>query len=160
MYSADLDGDGDMDVLGAAWVDGITWWGRTRPATDLPGPNMLSRASFNGAYGVYAADVDGDGDPDVLGASRYVDGITWWENTASNGSVWTEHVVDDAFDSATSVYSADLDGDGDLDVIGASYFAGITWWENTAGDDPHPIRMDRTCYRGLLLLRIRHERRV
>jgi len=28
---------------------------------------------------VHAADVDGDGDVDVLGAALHADAITWWE---------------------------------------------------------------------------------
>jgi hypothetical protein len=37
-------------------------------------------AWFSGAFSVYAADVDGDGDMDVLGAACYDDAITWWES--------------------------------------------------------------------------------
>ena len=33
-----------------------------------------------GAYSVHAADVDGDGDMDVLSASLYDDKIAWYEN--------------------------------------------------------------------------------
>ena len=38
---------------------------------------------FDGAISSTAADVDGDGDLDVLGAANAADDITWWENTAS-----------------------------------------------------------------------------
>ena len=34
-----------------------------------------------------------------------------------DGSVWTEHTVNGDFDGAWSVYSADVDGDGDLDAF-------------------------------------------
>ena len=135
VYAADVDGDGDVDVLGAAPVsDDITWWENTAGDGSAWTEHTVD-ASFDGATSVYAADVDGDGDVDVLGAAFNADDITWWENTAGNGSAWTEHTVDASFDYAFSVHAADVDGDGDVDVLGAAFFADdITWWENTAGD--------------------------
>ncbi|MFC1462658.1 FG-GAP-like repeat-containing protein [Verrucomicrobiota bacterium] len=133
-YAADVDGDGDMDVLGAAsYADDIAWWENT----DGTGTNWAEHTvdgAFDGANSVYAADVDGDGDMDVLGAAGDADDITWWENTDGTGTSWAEHTVDGAFDGPRSVYAADVDGDGDMDVLGAAYWADdITWWENTDG---------------------------
>ncbi len=70
---------------------------------------------------MFAADVDGDGDTDVLGAAAIADDIAWWENTAGDGTAWTEHTVDGAFDGGYSVYATDLDGDGDTDVLAAAF---------------------------------------
>ena len=87
--------------------------------------------AFHSAFSVYVADIDGDGDMDVLGAAHYANVIAWWENTAGDGTAWTEHIVDGTFDGARSVYAADVDGDGDMDVLGAAYLADdITWWES------------------------------
>jgi PKD repeat protein len=36
--------------------------------------------NFDAAWDVYACDVDGDTDIDVLGAAPYADDIAWWEN--------------------------------------------------------------------------------
>ena len=135
VYAADVDGDGDIDVLGAAWQgDRIKWWENTAGDGEVWIAHTVD-GSFDGARSVYAADVDGDGDLDVLGAADLADAITWWENTAGDGTVWTEHTVDGSFNGASSVHAADVDGDGDLDVLGAADLAdAITWWENTAGD--------------------------
>jgi hypothetical protein len=131
-YAADVDGDGDLDILGAAYDgDDIVWWENTNGV----GAAWVWRTvdgDFDGAYSVHAADVDGDGDLDVLGAAYYADDITWWENTNGVGTTWSEHVVDGDFDEAKSVYTADMDGDGDLDILGAGD-DGFTWWENTNG---------------------------
>lgn len=87
---------------------------------------------FAGAFSVYAADVDGDGDIDVLGAARDAWVIAWWENTAGDGTAWTKHTVDIPFAYACSVFAADVDGDGDIDILGAAEIDNdITWWENT-----------------------------
>jgi hypothetical protein len=56
--------------------------------------------TFDGAISVYAADVDGDGDLDVLGAGYYANAIRWWENTAGDGSAWTEHTENGTDDGA------------------------------------------------------------
>lgn len=85
---------------------------------------------FYDARSVYAADVDGDGDMDVLGAARYSNEITWWENADGTGTAWVEHTVDGDFYEAYSVYAADVDGDGNMDVLGAACVADdITWWD-------------------------------
>ena len=147
VYAADVDGDGDLDVLGAARdADDIAWWENT--AGD--GSTWIKQTingTFDGASSVYAADVDGDGDLDVLGAAYLADDITWWENTAGDGSAWTEQTINGTFDGALSVYAADVDGDGDVDVLGAAYYADdIAWWENTAGNgsawSEQPVALD------------------
>ncbi|MCK5787350.1 MAG: VCBS repeat-containing protein [Candidatus Sabulitectum sp.] len=134
VYSADVDGDGDMDVLGAAYHDDdITWWEND----DGSGTNWTEHTidgEFEQPRSVYSADVDGDGDMDILGAAFLADDITWWENDDGSGMSWTEHTVDSDFDGACSVHSADVDGDGDMDVLGAAFFVSdITWWENVDG---------------------------
>jgi len=134
IYAADLDHDGDTDILGAAYGAGeISWW-ENMNGTGTVWTEHTVDGSFDLAHSVYAADVNGDGDTDILGASRFHNDITWWENTGGTSTVWTEHVVDDNFNHAHSVFATDVDGDGDTDVLGASIVADdITWWENTDG---------------------------
>jgi len=107
--------------------------------------------AFWGAYSVHAADVDGDGDVDVLGAGEGADAIAWWENTAGDGIAWTERTVDGAFWGAYSVHAADVDGDGDVDVLGAALHAdAITWWEERLHRrDHHGSRAFRRLYGGV-----------
>ena len=138
VYSKDIDGDGNMDVLGSRTFytspeGGITWWQNT----DGSGTSWIEHTidgDFDGAWSVYSEDMDGDGDVDVLGAATDADDITWWENIDGLGTSWTEHTLDGDFDGAWSVYSEDIDGDGDKDVLGAAYYDDdITWWENIDG---------------------------
>ena len=134
VYSADIDGDGDMDVLGAAWiVNDITWWeNMDGSGTSWTEHNIAG--GFLGAQSAYSEDIDGDGDMDVLGASPYLDEFTWWENVDGSGTTWTEHNIAEGFDAAYSVYSEDMDGDGDMDVLGAAFNSSdIVWWENIDG---------------------------
>ncbi|RKZ65399.1 MAG: hypothetical protein DRQ48_11660, partial [Gammaproteobacteria bacterium] len=127
--AADLDGDGDVDILGASDADDIRWWDNTAGDGSTWTERTIA-ASFDGAASVYAADMDGDGDLDVLGAANTADDIAWWENTAGDGSAWTEHIVDGSFQLAREVLAIDMDSDGDLDVVGAGGVNLIAWWEN------------------------------
>jgi hypothetical protein len=84
------------------------------------------------AVSVYATDLDGDGDADVLSASAD-DKIAWYENLGS-GAFGAQQVITTATEEASSVYATDLDGDGDADVLSASYWDNkIAWYENLGG---------------------------
>jgi hypothetical protein len=84
---------------------------------------------------VYAADVVGEGDVDVLSASFVDDAIAWYENLGGDPPSWTASTISGAHDFAQSVYAADVDGDGDLDVLAASYLDDeVAWYENEDGD--------------------------
>ena len=133
VYSADINEDGYMDVLGAGYAaDDITWWENSDTSPGTIWTEHTVDGDFDLARSVYSDDINGDGYLDVLGAGN--NSITWWENVDSSGTSWTEHTIDNDFDEANSVYSADINGDGYMDVLGAALIADdITWWENVDG---------------------------
>ncbi len=133
VYAADMDGDGDLDVLSASFYDNkIAWYVNDgTPANDGWTARIIS-LSTEDARSVYAADVDGDGDLDVLTASLGDDTIAWYESdgTPADGG-WTARDISITADGAVSVHAADVDGDGDLDVLSASFYDdAIAWYEN------------------------------
>ena len=141
IHSADIDDDGDMDVLGTGAFQGeIALW-RNLDGTGSSWQRVQIATGFLSAWSVYAGDMDGDGDMDVLGAAHQGDVISWWENINGSGTSWSEHIVEHPFDGACSVFADDMDGDGDLDVLGAGRMADeIVWWENTDGTGTAWIR--------------------
>jgi hypothetical protein len=95
------------------------------------------------AMSIYATDIDGDGDMDILSAS-YDSDISWWENGGDENFI--QHVIYDYYyNGCDSVYATDVDGDGDVDVLGASnYYDQIAWWENDGNENftKHNIASD------------------
>jgi len=129
VVAGDMDGDGDVDVLGAVFIDGdVTWWENAN-GDGLVWVEHTIDSDYDQANTVYAADVDGDGDLDALAMGLAPDVVTWWENTSGDGTAWTEHTIDESFDGAFFVIATDVDGDGDTDVVGGGRSA-VTWWEN------------------------------
>ena len=86
---------------------------------------------------VYAADIDNDGDMDVLSSSYSDDKIAWYENDGAADPSFTARTIATAADGAYSVYAADIDNDGDMDVLSASVTDDkIAWYENDGAADP------------------------
>ena len=134
VFAADVDGDGDTDALSASkFEDKIAWYENTNGDGTAWTVRTISSGA-DGAYAVFAADVDGDGDIDALSASNFDDKIAWYENTNGDGTAWTVRTITTGADGAFSVFAADVDGDGDLDVLSASYIDDrIAWYENRGG---------------------------
>ncbi len=114
VYAADIDGDGDMDVLGADGFNDEIAWFENNGSGSFSAKKVIG--SIDAPYSVYSADVDGDGDMDVLAAAEYADLIVWYENDGNDPIGWTRSTIAN-LDGAVKVYAADVDGDGDMDVI-------------------------------------------
>ena len=127
VFAADVDSDGDTDVLSASGSERKIAWYENDGSENFTTHTITTAA--NGAWSVFAADVDGDGDTDVLSASFVDNKIAWYENDGSEN--FTTHTVSTAADGASSVFAADVDGDGDIDVLSASRNDGtVAWYEN------------------------------
>ncbi|SVA87744.1 uncharacterized protein METZ01_LOCUS140598, partial [marine metagenome] len=137
VHVADMDGDGDLDIVSASQSDSTIAWYENDGAANPSWSAADIATSADGALGVHVADMDGDGDLDIVSASLGDDTIAWYENNGAADPTWTAADIATSADGAYDVKVADMDGDGDLDIVSASrYDSTIAWYENNGAADP------------------------
>jgi hypothetical protein len=115
----------------------IDWSYADRISLSTDPASYLVADSIDGVISVFPVDIDGDGDLDIAGSAIDAGSVVWWENTDGYGFTWVEHIVDRNFPSVSSIAAADIDGDGDMDLVAAAktQYGGkdVAWWENLDG---------------------------
>jgi hypothetical protein len=139
---ADLDGDGDLDLVSdyeypndtdygvAAWQnDGSPWVG-VWSVTQIGATGDAVRA-------VSVGDLNTDGHPDVIagaGSGGSTEVMAWYSPEATFADPWTQEAVGASSDDVLTIALADLDHDGDLDAASGSGTGEdyeLVAWENT-----------------------------
>ncbi|MGK0212081.1 MAG: hypothetical protein ACI9D4_002422, partial [Polaribacter sp.] len=115
--AADIDGDGDMDVLATDLFNDLVIWYENLDGLGNFGTQQIITSTLDLPKMVIAEDVDGDGDNDVIIASRLDNKITWLENLDGLGNFGTEQIITNSAINVASVFFTDIDGDSIKDVI-------------------------------------------
>ncbi len=122
MDVGDLDGDGDPDVAANGyWLE--------NPGADLTGEWVVRSIDdkwhnqdgdwSKNATKVSVGDANGDGRADVFISHSERAGypLAWYEAADPKNGAWTEHIIAEEWPAAQSMQLADMDLDGDMDVI-------------------------------------------
>lgn len=125
----DLDCDGDNDLAMVeneikggriGWLENLGGKGGAWKLHELPKNDTATRGAY---HSLIVADFDNDGDADIF--SCEMEGIPgdrpprWflWENADGKSQRFIEHVILDAKLGGHLAVAADVDGDGDLDIV-------------------------------------------
>jgi len=159
----DLDKDGDFDVLlthGDSFDDGlvkpyhgIQWLENTGTYPYVE----HTIAPMPGVHRAAAADIDGDGDLDVVACAllaggsdvdeRVLPALAWFEQTKPG--TFARHTIEMGIPRHATLAVADVDGDGDMDIV-TGYFAlnrpAQSWvqvWLNQSKQPAKEVRLER-----------------
>ena len=140
---ADLDNDGDMDIVSASTDNNRIAWYKNNCSGNF-GTQQIIDTNLDLAKSVHPTDLDSDGDIDVLSSG---DDIVWYENDGSGNFSAPKIIISNEY--AESIYAADLDNDGDIDVLSSSYKT--TWYKNDGNQNfeaPQIISMGTIYWEG------------
>ena len=119
VQTADVDGDGDLDVLNV-WNSNAYWH-------ENDGSGAFTTYQIgNATEDAFATDLDGDGDLDVLADAN--GRVGWYENDGNQN--FALQYLSGPLNIRYAVVAADLDADGDQDVLATSSNNKIYWLEN------------------------------
>lgn len=133
LVSADIDGDGDLDLIAAntkqlKWFENDGSGDYTRFVTHIISDDNVETTD------VFATDLDNDGDLDILVAQRYEDTSLWYENDG-NGEFPSSHIISVGDDGPVSILSIDIDNDDFNDILVGLRNDELTVWYKNNGDN-------------------------
>lgn len=136
---ADINGDALLDVVvseerypGPDPDASLYWFQQERDGTpEFRRHIVVTEYSLNN---LDVADMDRDGDPDIITCEHKgpKEKLQIWENDGRGG--FTGHLLDEGKESHLGARVADMDGDGDLDIVSAAWdeYRFLHLWRNDA----------------------------
>ncbi len=131
IITADIDGDGDLDVISvSSFDDKLAWYENRRDGVGMFGSQRIISTSLPDVKSVCTADFDNDGDIDLIANTGFIGEIKYFRNMNGLGSFSQGVLIINEADGFGSVTAADINGDGNPDLISANNNTGVFWYEN------------------------------
>ncbi len=164
---ADIDGDGDLDIVTATGSDrSVSWYEQTpNPVPEMPPVftrhTILTVTDPANIARVRVADLDNDGDADVVygGLTRF----GWLENDGEDKPEFTDHAIPTGSVLPQDFRVGDLNNDGDRDIVlcGTLGTTFLLWLESDGAVPPtfteHAITTTLTMPRSLVIADINRD---
>jgi PKD repeat protein len=129
VLTADIDGDGDADIVTASYNDDKISWFENNGTGEFETQYIISTES-DGIKSIFAIDLDGDSDVDIISASELDNTVAWYSNNG-DGTFSSKKVISSDAKEAITVFAADVDGDDLPDIIsGSQGDYKIAWYKN------------------------------
>lgn len=134
VHLADLDCDHDLDFVVSETETGrVGWLKNIDGYGNFIGCRMIAEPG-RGSKSVATGDLNSDGYLDVICASSDDNLVAWYVNLDGHGNFSSPQTISNTVAQAALVLSADLDMDGTMDVISASWADDkIGWYNNRDG---------------------------
>ena len=128
VQAVDIDADGKLDIVVANATGDLAWFKNEGGAIPIFTRHNLE-LEYSGSDGIAIADIDGDGDQDIVHAPN-----KWFENDGSDQPNFIKHVVGKPFYHSTYATVTDLNNDGELEILGTHSRRGpyISWYTTAA----------------------------
>lgn len=154
---ADMDKDGDLDLVMSlgmtlgeeAQTDQVAWYENEGTSSRMPWKKHVISKEFPGSFESCTADIDGDGDLDVVTSSwAKKGGLAWFENSGDPRGNWNQHTLKSNWPRANAIAVADLDKDGRVDILGGAERGSneVRWWRNSGSRSGLEIGFHRQLF--------------
>jgi hypothetical protein len=112
---ADIDNDNQKDIVVTYFSDSVCWYKNNNfTFTRMP----LIGSGIKSPVHLDIADIDGNGFKDILVSNKNNSGKVHLFKNSNSGATWTEVIIDQNITlGVTRSFFADMDKDGDLDII-------------------------------------------